>query len=369
MSQLKVNSIKGINVPASGPQIDIGNTGDINLNNSNVTNVTQATVTTANITTNNVTTENATTLNVTNEVDLSSADQFTVPVGTTAQRPSSPVVGTIRYNTTDGKPEYWTGSEWKGFTLQTYSAEFTATGSGNWQVPGGVSSVEALVVAGGGSGGSGTAGGGGAGGVVYSQSAPVPPGGSVPYNVGNGHPGGGREPGRGENGTNSVFGVITAYGGGGGGNTHPPSQGAGRPGGSGGGGASYNTGRHGRGAAQQPGTNPVGTDYGNPGAPSQHGGGGGAGAAGSLNTGGPGVTITVGENSYTVGGGGMGQSEAHVGPTGSQSGPPGGGGGTTGRQGLSGGNNQGGGGGGGWDYGSGIRGPGGPGYITVVYQN
>lgn len=369
MSQLKVNSIKGINVPASGPQIDIGNSGDIDLNNSNVTNVTQATVTTANITTNNVTTENATTLNVTNEIDLSSAAQFTVPVGTTAQRPSSPVVGTIRFNTTDAKPEYWTGAEWKGFTLQTYSAEFTSTGAGNFTVPGGVSSVEALVVAGGGSGGSGTAGGGGGGGVFYGVSVPVPPGGSVPYNVGAGHGGGGREPGRGENGTNSVFGTVTTYGGGGGGSTHPPSQGAGRPGGSGGGGATYPSGSHDAGSATQPGTNTGGTDYGQPGAPGRGGGGGGAGGAGSGNIGGPGVTITIGENQYTVAGGGTGQSEAAGGPAPARAAGPGGGGGSSGNVGGAGGTNQGGGGGGGWDYGGGIRGPGGPGYITIVYQN
>ena len=93
MSQIKVNSIKGANVPSSGPQIDIGNTGDISLNNSNVTNVNQAIVSTANITTNNVTTENVTTLNVTNSMDLRNADSFIVPTGTTAERPSSPNTG------------------------------------------------------------------------------------------------------------------------------------------------------------------------------------------------------------------------------------------------------------------------------------
>ena len=117
MSQLKVNSIKGINVPASGPQIDIGNTGDINLNNSNVTGVTTATATTANITTNNVTTENVTTLNVTNTMDLRNAEQMLVPSGDTASRPASPQTGTIRYNSETGKPEFWTGSAWKNFII------------------------------------------------------------------------------------------------------------------------------------------------------------------------------------------------------------------------------------------------------------
>ena len=35
-----------------------------------------------------------------------------VPVGTTAQRPSSPVVGTIRYNTTTSHLEIYIASSW-----------------------------------------------------------------------------------------------------------------------------------------------------------------------------------------------------------------------------------------------------------------
>lgn len=35
-----------------------------------------------------------------------------VPTGTTAQRPSSPVSGTLRYNTTINKFEVYSGTQW-----------------------------------------------------------------------------------------------------------------------------------------------------------------------------------------------------------------------------------------------------------------
>jgi len=37
---------------------------------------------------------------------------WTMPVGTTAQRPGTPVTGMIRYNTTLGYPEFYNGSSW-----------------------------------------------------------------------------------------------------------------------------------------------------------------------------------------------------------------------------------------------------------------
>jgi len=37
---------------------------------------------------------------------------WTIPVGTTAQRPCSPVTGMIRYNTTLGYLVYYNGSSW-----------------------------------------------------------------------------------------------------------------------------------------------------------------------------------------------------------------------------------------------------------------
>lgn len=40
---------------------------------------------------------------------------FIPPVGTTAQRPSSPEPGMIRFNTTTSKHEGWDGSAWNNF--------------------------------------------------------------------------------------------------------------------------------------------------------------------------------------------------------------------------------------------------------------
>ena len=40
--------------------------------------------------------------------------------GTTAQRPSSPQLGMIRWNTTDGVLEAWDGSSWKKLKLSSY---------------------------------------------------------------------------------------------------------------------------------------------------------------------------------------------------------------------------------------------------------
>ena len=71
------------------------------------------------------------------------------PVGTTAQRPASPVTGAIRYNTTLSQTEVYSGTAWVGLASITYTATY-------------------LMVAGGGAGGAGigasTGGDGGGGG-------------------------------------------------------------------------------------------------------------------------------------------------------------------------------------------------------------
>ena len=90
---------------------------------------------------------------------------------------------------------------------------FTTVGSGTWTVPTGVTTVQVLVVAGGGGGCSSSyGGGGGAGGLIFNSNYSVTPGGSVSYTVG----GGGAIA---TNGSNSVFGTLTAIGGGAGLNT------------------------------------------------------------------------------------------------------------------------------------------------------
>ena len=81
-----------------------------------------------------------------------------------------------------------------------------------------LTAVEVLVVAGGGSGGVDNGGGGGAGGLIYNSNFAVTPGTQLAATVGDGGAAraGGSDDGPGNNGANSVFGSLTAYGGGGG---------------------------------------------------------------------------------------------------------------------------------------------------------
>ena len=44
-----------------------------------------------------------------------STSYFDIPVGTTAQRPGSPATGNMRYNSTVGEMEHWSGTGWVGF--------------------------------------------------------------------------------------------------------------------------------------------------------------------------------------------------------------------------------------------------------------
>lgn len=56
---------------------------------------------------------------------------LTIPRGTTAQRPTVPIVGETRWNTTDGNPEIWSGSAWLPFarTLQTVNGTIAGNSS------------------------------------------------------------------------------------------------------------------------------------------------------------------------------------------------------------------------------------------------
>ncbi len=187
------------------------------------------------------------------------------------------------------------------YTVATFS------GSGSWAVPAGVNSVEILVVAGGGAGGGqNVAGGGGAGGLVFNSAYSTTPGENISFTVGAG--GTGYTNAAGGNGSNSIFGTITALGGGGGG-YNPTSDGtAGYAGGSGGGGAgggtSYGAGGAGNASQGYNGGHGASSDsYGG-------GGGGGAGAVGSNagtngGNGGNGVAYNIsGDSIYYAGGGG-----------------------------------------------------------------
>lgn len=274
-------------------------------------------------------------------LDLSSkTDGIIPPQGTTAQRPGSPVTGTMRYNTTLGRPEYYNGTAWiaivspSGPVLAT-GGEITEVGgyrihtfrtSGTFTVASNIT-ADVLVVAGGGGGGAYSTtnanGGGGGGGVVYAVNQALTP---AAYTVTIGRGGTGytwNTNSCGTNGANSVFGALPAAIGGGGGAGQ--SSCAGGAGGSGGG-CSQNTAA---GASNQTGAGTNITVYGNAGGSGSYTwtgcGGGGAGSAGvggnaAANTypsgnGGNGITLTISGSSvcYAGGGGGGGNSSERAG--------------------------------------------------------
>lgn len=51
-------------------------------------------------------------LNIKGVLDMNRKDAYQLPSGTTAQRPASPSAGYLRFNTDDGVPECWNGTEW-----------------------------------------------------------------------------------------------------------------------------------------------------------------------------------------------------------------------------------------------------------------
>jgi hypothetical protein len=51
---------------------------------------------------------------------FNSTGAVTVSSGTTAQRPASPTVGMMRYNTTESKYEVYTGTVWQSITTAGY---------------------------------------------------------------------------------------------------------------------------------------------------------------------------------------------------------------------------------------------------------
>jgi hypothetical protein len=218
----------------------------------------------------------------------SSVDSIILPVGNTAQRPSSPQTGMIRYNTTLGRFEgYVPAGGWQNILSDQYQIEY-------------------LVVAGGGGGASRHSGGGGAGGMLTATGFTVTPNQTYSVTIGAGGAGStvtGTAT-NGSSGANSTFASITATGGGYGGGTAPTATGgSGGSGGGGGNGALGGSGTAGQGYAG--GKNSPANDY--------HGGGGGGaggvggdvtGAAGG--TGGPGLASDITGTSviYACGGGG-----------------------------------------------------------------
>jgi hypothetical protein len=303
---------------------------------------------------------------------VSGTGAWTLPGGTTGERPGTLVNGMIRYNTSinGGSVEVYVGGAWVTIASANYSVGF-------------------VIVAGGGGGGGRIGGGGGGGGVMIGGlSQPVTLSTTYTVIVGAGGPGGNGPAGSlavdGTNGgDSSVFGFI-AQGGGGGAGT---DQRVGKAGGSGGGGGRAGSSPSAAGGSATQTSSGIAIGYGNAGGSSgggadRSGGGGGAGAAGATGlasgNGGIGITnpipgSTVGSFSggaYYVGAGGGGS--AFNGPVRGVGGIGGGGDGittggnsTVGGSGVS--NTGGGGGGGGYTSEPGSAGGAGGSGVVIIY--
>jgi hypothetical protein len=223
---------------------------------------------------------------------------FDLPSGTTAQRPVSPAVGMMRYNTTTGYFEVYVGSSWQYLSTNIYT------------IP-----IDFLVIGGGAGGGGYIGGGGGAGGLLEATSYALVPGTTYTITIGAGGSGGSGST-AGSNGSNSVFNTtfIGVGGGGGGRGTVGSNGGSGGGGGYGflAGGSSTQTspsGSTGYGFAGGAGNGYV--SGGNPATSGGGGGAGGAGVTGNNSTGGNGgssrnSSITGSAIAYAGGGGGGG---------------------------------------------------------------
>jgi len=241
--------------------------------------------------------------------DTSSTGYFDLPSGTTAQRPSSPNTGYVRYNTTEGAYEVYDGLVWTRLSTSSYPYTF-----------------DYIVVAGGGGGGVSISGfetgaGGGAGGYLTGTVNVSPPA-SYAITIGGGGAGAAGTA-RSSNGNTSSFGSLTSTvgGGGGAGRTSSPSNYGANSGGSGGGGSGWNNmggaaGTSGQGNSGGNGTNSDGgTDR------NGAGGGGGKGASGGNASGRNGGNGGIGSqwldgNYYAGGGGGAGGDSGGTGGTG-----------------------------------------------------
>jgi Concanavalin A-like lectin/glucanases superfamily len=263
-----------------------------------------------------------------------------------------------------------------GDTIQTINGYrihiFTTVGTSTF-TPATSGLVDVLVVAGGGGGGYDRAGGGGAGGLIYQSGYSVASSG-ITVTVGDGGAGRTSLGGNGTNGSNSVFGALTAIGGGGGG-----TYAAGSSGGSGGGGHGQSTYAGGASTSGQGFAGGYGSGL-SAGANSGGGGGaGGSGANGGTTTnatgsgnGGPGSPFDISGSIqyYAGGGGGSIAFDSYSGTSDGGKGGVGGGGNagqTRGANGSPGTSGTGGGGGGGANIPQGSGGKGGSGIVIVRY--
>jgi hypothetical protein len=150
---------------------------------------------------------------------INDTGHITMPSGTTAERPSSPVNGMVRYNTSFNRYEIYQASAWKFIAVNSPplppfnpgQQAFTSAGTFSWTAPAGVDLVSVVAVGAGGGGQDGWANpGGSGGGLAWRNNIAVEPGVTYTVQVGSGG-------GNATNGQNSWFqseATVVGYGGG-----------------------------------------------------------------------------------------------------------------------------------------------------------
>ena len=117
MSIVRATSIKGINVPANGPEINLNKFNHGSPLDFAGTSISGASMTigTLNSTTQNTTTCNATNITTTGRGNINlNGSTLIVPTGTQAERPTSPALGSIRCNTDVPQMEMYVNSPVNG---------------------------------------------------------------------------------------------------------------------------------------------------------------------------------------------------------------------------------------------------------------
>jgi hypothetical protein len=230
-------------------------------------------------------------------LDVNTTAAIKLPVGTTAERPASPSNGMIRYNSTNGNPEWYDSfaNVWVNFGSK------------------GFVSLEYIIIGGAGGGGRGFfGGGGGAGGYRSFSDQTIEKGISTIVTIG---AGGGANGG---SGASTTFLTNISSGGGGG-----SQSGNGGNGASGGGSGGYTSAGVG-GSGNIPATTPSQGNNGGNGASSGYGGGGGgAQSAASGQSAGSGISSSITGTAITraIGGtGGSGGPSVHGTPGGANTG-------------------------------------------------
>jgi hypothetical protein len=177
---------------------------------------------------------------------INSTGAMIVPVGTTAQQPTTAYAGMLRFNSTLNKLEYYNNtSQWiqippvvtisggtDVFTHNNYKI-CVFTGSGTFSLDGPATTIDVLMVAGGGGGGTDNAGAGGAGGLIFKPDIDIQPGNYI-ISIGTGGAGAPKQGTTATAGGDTTAFGLTAKGGGYGNNGNP--DGSSNSGGSGGGG-------------------------------------------------------------------------------------------------------------------------------------